>query len=500
MRRYSRLWLSAACFQLLTFNLQLSTAQTQSGFVRTVARPDTPSERLQGVVVRVQGDYNPVMTDGQGVFQVLMPEYKNGTAYSLAGISKAGYELREPELVGRQLPFSSAVPLEIVMVSRRQLQRDKQRIEQAARDNIERYYQEQLNLLNEQLTQARISNGEYEEKLGHIEREYERFEPLISQMAERYARTDYQALSSADSLIQLAIEQGNLRLAQRRILAKGDPEERERKMRNIRRMAETQRDELADDYYHLYAIHISRFENDSALYWLLKRAELDTTNAQWQIDAGNFYDKMSRSYDKALVLYRRALRYAIANEGQESLLAAKAHNNVGYMLFLLKRYDEAMPEMQTAAALYISNYGLHHQRTAARLTNIGSLHYYLGQTDSAQVYFSHAEEIYSVLESNPDADKALFRLHAQLLNNQAALDVASGDYHQAYLRLTKGLEILPKDEEYTRLLLLQSAAAVCVDLGQPDEGRQHWQQALELARKLYGAEHDITKEIERNLK
>ena len=166
------------------------------------------------------------------------------------------------------------------MVSRRQLQRDKQRIEQAARENIERYYEEQLNALNEQLTQAKLSNQEYEKQLNQLEQEYDRFEPLIEKMAERYAGTDYNGMSAADSLIQQAIEQGDLQLAQERILAKGDPAEREKKIKRIRRLAEAQRDELAEDYYHLHSIHLSRLENDSALYYLIKRAELDTSRCR----------------------------------------------------------------------------------------------------------------------------------------------------------------------------------------------------------------------------
>ena len=205
-------------------------AQIQSGVVRTVNRPDAPSQVLQGVVVRVQGDYNPVMSDEAGHFQVLMPGLKSGSAYILAGINKGGYELREPEMVGRQLPFSSSVPLEIVMVSKRQLQRDKQRIEQAARENIERVYEERLNALNTQLAEAKLTNQEYEQLLTQIESDYDRFEPLIEQMAERYARTDYTGLSEADAQIQQAIEAGDLQLAQQRILAKGDPAEREKKM------------------------------------------------------------------------------------------------------------------------------------------------------------------------------------------------------------------------------------------------------------------------------
>ena len=459
-------------------------AQTQSGLVRTVSRPDTPSQRLAGVVVRVQGDYNPVMTDEEGAFQVLMPGYKNGSAFTLAGINKGGYELREPEMVGRQLPFSSSVPLEIIMVSRRQLQRDKQRIEQAARENIERYYEEQLNTLNAQLAEAKMSNQEYEQRLSSLEQEYDRFEPLIEQMAERYARTDYTGLSEEDGLIQQAIEQGDLNLAQERILAKGDPAEREKKMKRIRRLAEAQRDELATDYYHLYAIHLSRFENDSALYYLLRRAELDTTNAQWQLDAGNFYDKMAKRYDEALALYKRALRYALANEGPYALRTAQAHNNVAYALAQLGRYPEALHEQRIAADLYRRIYGENHQLTAARFSNLGVIHYYMGQIDSVQSYFDRAEAVYTALEQEPDVDSSISKLHAQLLNNQAAIDVAKEQYEVAYGRLQKALDILPKDAEYDLLLLYRSMSAVCEMSNKKDEAQHYARLAEELAKKL----------------
>lgn len=462
----------------------LLQAQTQSGLVRTVTRPDAPSQRLQGVVVRVQGDYNPVMSDDEGSFQVAMPGYKNGTAYTLAGINKGGYELREPELVGRQLPFSSSVPMEIIMVSRRQLQRDKQRIEQAARENIERYYEEKMNELNAQLASANLSNQEYEERLSALETEYDRFEPLIEQMAERYARTDYDGMSEADSLIQQAIEQGDLKLAQERILAKGDPAEREKKMKRIRRLADAQRNELAEDYYHLHSIHMSRLEKDSALYYLLRRAELDTTNAQWQLDAGNFYDKMDRRFDEALVLYRRALRYALANEGPDALRTAKAHNNIAYALTRLGRYEEAMPEQRLATELYVRIYGAAHPYSAARLMNLGALHYYLQRIDSAQYYFDRAEQVYTAVEATPEHEKNVYKLHAQLLNNQAALDVALKNNESAYNRLNKALAILPQEEEEDLLLLYRSMTAVCHMAGRTDEEQHYAQLAQTLAAKL----------------
>ena len=482
----------------LTSHLSPLMAQTQSGVVRTIARPDQASQRLQGVVVRVAGEYNPVMTDEQGAFQVLMPGLKNGAPYTLAGINKGGYELREPELVGRQLPFSSSVPLEIIMVSRRQLQRDKQRIEQAARENIERYYEQQLNALNEQLTQAKLSNQEYEKQLNQLEQEYDRFEPLIEQMAERYARTDYNGMSAADSLIQQAIEQGDLQLAQERILAKGDPAEREKKMKRIRRLAEAQRDELAADYYHLHSIYLSRFDHDSALYYILKRAELDTTNAQWQLDAGTFYDQLSGQYETALVYFRRAMRYAEANEGPYALRTAIAHNNTAYALTCLKRYQEALPEQRTALHLYTHIYGAEHEQVAARLTNMGVIYYYQQQLDSAQFYFNKAEQVYTALNGKTEANIGL--LHAELLINQAAIDVAQNQLESANTRLLKAQEIIPKTgADQTYIKLLNSLGAVAYKRGLKDEARTYWQQAYDRAMAFYGPEHPTTQKLRRNL-
>ena len=482
----------------VTLSLCVS-AQTQSGVVRTVSRPDAPSQRLQGVVVRIQGDYNPVMTDEQGAFQLLMPGFKNGAPYAIAGINKGGYELREPEMVGRQMPFSTSVPLEIVMVSRRQMQRDKQRIEQAARENIERHYEEQINALNEQLAQAKLNNQEYEKQLNQLEAEYDRFEPLIEQMAERYARTDYNGMSEADSLIQQAIEQGDLQLAQQRILAKGDPEEREKKMKRIRKLADAQRDELAEDYYHLHSIHLSRFQNDSALFWLLKRAELDTTNAQWQLDAGFFYGKMSIQPQQALVYFRRALRYAQANEGPNALRVAVARNNIAFAEAGLGHYREALQEQQAALDLYIHIYGTQHQLTAARMTNLGVIHYYLGRQDSAQYWFDKAEAVYSAVAGSTDDPYELAMVHSELLNNQAMLDANQGLYSSALKRLDKALEIVPKEAERQQVLLLNSKGAVLKMDKQPEEAGRCWQQAYKIALRIYGEEHPKTIELKKNL-
>ena len=216
------------------------------------------------------------------------------------------------------------------------------------------------------------------------------------------------------------------------------------------------------------------------------------SNTQWQLDAGNFYDKMARRFDEALVLYRRALRYAQANEGPQSLRAAQAHNNIAYALSRLNRNKEALPEQRLAAEMYAHLYGTQHELTAARWTNLGVIHYYLGHVDSAQVYFDRAEKVYTALGSAP-------KLHAQLLNNQAAIDVAKGEVETAYTRLKKALEIVPAEEKQDRVQLLQSMGAVCRISKRHDESQRYYQEALDQAILLYGEDHPTTIELRKSL-
>ena len=59
-----------------------------------------------------------------------------------------------------------------------------------------------------------------------------------------------------------------------------------------------------------------------------------------------FYGKMSHRYQEALVLFRRALRYAQANEGARSMRVAIARNNIAFSEASMGHYQKALPEQQ----------------------------------------------------------------------------------------------------------------------------------------------------------
>ena len=119
-------------------------AQTQEGYVKTLGRPDKEGEALSGVSVRIKGEHNPVLSNEDGTFSMLMTGKHNGDSYTLQEVMKKGYELNEADVVGRQYAYSDKVPLTIVMVSSAQLQADKQRIENNAYQVAEKNYNAKL--------------------------------------------------------------------------------------------------------------------------------------------------------------------------------------------------------------------------------------------------------------------------------------------------------------------------------------------------------------------
>ena len=99
-------------------------------------------------------------------------------------------------------------------------------------------------------------------------------------------------------------------------------------------------------------------------------------------------------------------------------------------------------------------------------------------------YFDRAEQVYTAIEASPEHEQNVYKLHAQLLNNQAALDLAKKNYDSAYERLNKAMKILPQEEEDDLLLLYNSMTYVCHLAGRTDEEQHYAQLAQTLAAKL----------------
>jgi len=199
-------------------------AQTQQGYVKTIGRPDKPGTFLSNVVIQAQGMVNPVISDSTGEFNISIPEKKDGDPIMILRIQKKGYELKDKEFINRQHVCSSRVPIIIQMIDQKQLAEDKQRIEANAYRVAEENYQKRLDELEKQKAEEDITAEKYRQELQGLQDKYEKYLSLVSDMADRYARTDYDELDSIDYQINLCIENGELDKADSLIHTVFDPE------------------------------------------------------------------------------------------------------------------------------------------------------------------------------------------------------------------------------------------------------------------------------------
>ena len=300
-------------------------AQTQQGYVKVIGRPDKPGQMLDHVVIQVKGMTNPVMSDSAGQFRLTIPGKGEGDPIVLLSVRKNGYELKDQGMVGRQFAYSSRVPLYITMVDTKQLAADKQRIEDNAYRVAEENYQKKLEIIEQLLAEAKISNENYRQELQKLADGYEKYVALIDGMAEHYAHTDYDRLDSIDYQISQCIENGELERADSLIRDLFDPvgvlqRNIDALVRLDEQMAQAQgiidkanadmaavlkqQDKDAEYLYQLYTIALSRFDFDKAEHYIETRAELDTTKWTWQFDAGVFLVQHNR-FDKAEAYFTR---------------------------------------------------------------------------------------------------------------------------------------------------------------------------------------------------
>lgn len=214
-----RIAMSLTCLLMLT-----ATAQTQHGVVKTIGRPNAPGVPLANVTIQMIGMVNPVVSSSTGEFHLSVFNKKDGDEIKLLNVRRKGYELKDRDLLGRPLVFSSRVPLFITMINSKQLAADKKRIEENARRTAEGNYRMRLEEIEKKQKEHKLTEETYRIELKRIQEKYDRYMSLVSDMADRYARTDYDQLDSVDRKINICIENGDLDKADSLIHTVFDPE------------------------------------------------------------------------------------------------------------------------------------------------------------------------------------------------------------------------------------------------------------------------------------
>ena len=313
------------------------SAQTQVGYVKTKGRLGSDGKiiagsRLGGVTLLIRGR-TAVVSDSKGDFSFPVASGK----YSLQSVAKKGYVLTDPDILLAEYTHSPN-PLIVVLETPDNYAEDLLSAERKIRRSLQRDLQKKEDEIEALKEQNRITAEEYRTRLQNIYEQQEKDEKLIADMAERYAKVDYDQIDEFNRRVNEYILNGELSKADSLINTKGDIHADISELRRLEAaMAKEASDiaqarttveksvgyeefmmnKTAQECYARYEIYRAKNQMDSAAYYIDLRAALDTANIHWQSDAGNFYRGID-DYSQAIDRYSRAVRIAEREYGIHS--------------------------------------------------------------------------------------------------------------------------------------------------------------------------------------
>ena len=474
-------------------------AQTQQGYVKTLGRPNQKGVALSGVTIRVKGGHNAVLSNQQGVFSMPMPHKKNGDTYQLQQVQKQGYELNEQDVIGRPYAFSDKIPLTITMVNSHQLQADKQRIENKAYEVAEKTYKSRLNALEEQRETNSITIENYREQLQQLQNHFDKYQSLIDDLADHYAHVDFDYLDEAERKVNVCIENGELERADSLLQQLGvykRVEEINRRLQSGEKLMEEanqdmalvlkQQDKDAEYLYQLYTIALAKFDNEKARFYIETRAALDTTNVEWQDQAGDYILGYIGDYKKAILYYQLALRQSLQLYSEDSPWISMDLNNLGVAHSYLGNYSKALEYLFKALAIEEKKLGKEHPDVAHSYYNIATVYHKQNNYSKATIYYLLALHYLSEMKS---LDQSLF---ARTLNGLGLLYQDQGDYSKALEYLFKALAIREKKlgKEHPEVASsYNNIGTAYAKQGNYDKALEYLFKALAIREKKLGKEH-----------
>ena len=494
----------------------VATAQNQQGYVKTKGRLDNngsmiPGTRLSGAMITVKGR-NAVVSGNNGQFTLAIP----GSTFYLQNVQKQGYVIADPDILSKQYSYSSN-PLILVLETQEQQTDDKLQIERKIRRTLQRQLQQREDEIEALKDENKITTQKYQELLQQLYAEQESNERLISDMAERYSKIDYDQMDDFNRLVSECILNGELLKADSLLNTKGDINKRTEALKQLQKhnsqeeselakrkealdknkeLAYKELADLAQDCYNKFEIFKMQHMNDSAAYYIELRSSLDTLNVKWMLDFGEFVQSYFADYDKAMQIYKRALNIAYETEGTDSHMAAECHNDMGTIYHAQANYQEALKQLQEALTINTKIFGDRHESIALAYNNIGSTYYEMGDYDKAMDNHVKSLEIYTAMYGEDNKDVA--RCYSQI----GTVYEQRADFEHAQESYGKSLDIyhrLTKEEQIDVATVKMNLCSMYYALGQYDNSIDYCKQALDIYLKHLGKQHPLTASAYNNL-
>ena len=411
-------------FCLLLMGISVASAQTQRGYVKTRGRLQSngttiPGTRLSGATVTLKGN-NSVTSGANGGFSFAV----SNKSFCIINVRKNGYQIYDRDLLGKIHHYSSN-DLPIVMDTPDNVLADKLASERKIRRTLQRQLTEKEDEIEALKEQHKITEEQYQKQLQTLYKSQENNEKLISEMAEHYSTMDFDQMDDFQRRVAAFIQNGELMRADSLLNTKGSMEERRAQIEKNRFVLNANAEELkkrqeeqekgealqtktiedfAADCYSRADICKIRHDNDSAAYWLRMRADVDTLNIEWQLEAGLFLEKYLSDFTTSLYYYHRALAVAMAQEGENGENVATSYNNIGFVYSSQGDYVKALEMYQQSLKIRVAIFGENHPDVATSYNNIGTVYYSQGDYAKALEMYQRSLKIRLAIlgENHPD--------------------------------------------------------------------------------------------------
>jgi tetratricopeptide (TPR) repeat protein len=477
-------------------------AQTQQGYVKTRGRLSNngaviKGNRLPGTTILVKGR-SAVTSQNNGVFSFPVTSQQ----YYLQNVIKQGYTLSDPDILSRQYSFTKN-PLVIVLDSTGLHDDDRLVAEKKIRQTLRRQLQEKEDEIEMLKEQNKLTEAQYREQMQKLYSDQKSNELLISEMAERYAKIDYDQIDEFNRQIAEFILNGELTKADSLLNTKGDIskrskdlksliehnaqeeaeiKERSKKLEERKELVRNEMTDLAQDCYNKFEIFKMRHINDSAAYYISLRSSLDPTNLEWPADEAHFASDYLADYAKALSIFESLLKNIIQKEGEKSIEAITQYSNIGIAFWHLGKYEEAENNHLKAIELSRGLLGDNHPLMASCLNNLSVIYMDLNKFDESQRCLEQSLAI--TPNSLADSVRCYLNLGANYIY-AGQLPIAMS-YHEKALELIQSEEKINPSWEAT---CYNGMATILSNEDHFSEALSYYEKALELNLNKFGKEH-----------
>ncbi len=498
-----------ALFLLLSLCTLCASAQVQKGYVKTKGRLGEngqviTGQRLGGTAITVQGRMAVVSQDN-GDFSLTLAE----KTYMISNVQKQGYTLVDMDMLSRQYSHSAENPFIIVMETQSNLNSDRLMAERKIRRTLQRELQKQEDLIAQLQAENKITEEKYYQLMEELYAQEESNQKLVKEMAERYAKVDYDQLDEFNRKVNELILNGELSRADSLLNSRGSIEQRittlhkqekanqavaeeisqmQSNLDKSQALTAKEKEYIAQDCYSKFEIFKMKHENDSAAYYIGLRAELDTLNVDWLLEAGEFVATYCAQYDKAMHYNQRALDAALAQHGENHPDVATTYSNMGSVYAEQGIFDKTLELFNKSLDIRLSTVGEGHPETAMSYNNLGFVYVTAqGAFDKALECFHKALDIQNAIEENtPLLDRSTPYYGIGITYHYQR------DYAKAQEYYNKALEIQKEtmEENHPDIASAYNNLAAIYDAqGEGAKALEYYDKAMEIWRTAFGENH-----------